>query len=261
MKIISWNVNGLRACAKKGAVKELLDSEKPDLFFLQETKLQPEQALPFVDEFNAYNQTYHSAEKKGYSGVSAWVSEDFHGENLQIETGMNGWNDSEGRVIAARFNRGDEKFLVIVCYFPNGGKSPEAWEEKLAFYDHFLQRINSERENGYQVIWGGDVNTAHTEIDLARPKQNDGKVGFHPLERAWLDRCIADNWQDVFRNKNPEAVEKYTWWSYRGGNRERNVGWRIDYLFCDISLMERVKRIEHLTHQTGSDHCSIVLEI
>ncbi len=250
MKLITWNVNGLRAVERKEMLNPFLEREKPDVFFMNETKCQPAQAEPFAGLYPEYVQHYHSAEKKGYSGVAVWVRQ---GIDHSVTTGMPGWNDHEGRII--RVDIGD--LSVLGGYFPNGGKSPEAWEEKLEFYAHFLGYVNDLRDSGKQVFWGGDINVAHNEIDLARPKSNEGKVGFHPRERAWCDACLAASWSDIWRAANPNEIV-YSWWHFRSGARSRNVGWRIDSWWAD----ESEKAVaEYLPDVLGSDHCPVVLTL
>ena len=146
---------------------------------------------------------------------------------------------------------------MLSIYFPNGGKSEQAWEEKLVYYDRTLEYMNRLRESGKTVIVGGDVNVAHTEIDIARPKENDGKIGFHPRERAWVDRVVAARWADVWRNRNPGVRDIYSWWTMRAGARQRNIGWRIDYFFMDQQQTNRVLEVDYLADHPGSDHCPL----
>lgn len=256
MKLISWNVNGIRAVERKGELQNLLEKEEPDLLFLQETKAKKEQLSDYLTAHSEYFQFYHSAEKPGYSGVSVWVRRSLSVDAPEVFTGMPGWNDHEGRVIGV-------ELAGAVCfgvYFPNGGKSHEAWLEKLKFYDHFLDYCNDLKSKGKRVIWGGDLNVAHNEIDLARPKENDGNIGFHPDERAWVDRVIGAGWSDVFRSLYSEKIS-YTWWNVVTRARQRNVGWRIDYFFMDEKDLPHVTGTSHLGEQMGSDHCPIVLEL
>ncbi|MES0491450.1 MAG: exodeoxyribonuclease III [Leptospirales bacterium] len=256
MKIISWNVNGIRAVERKGELQTLLAGEKPDILFIQETKAKPEQLSELLTQNESFHQYYHSAEKAGYSGVSAWVSKKFSATEPTLITKMPGWNDMEGRIIQVDFTQ--RTFIGV--YFPNGGKSPEAWQEKLRFYDHFLKYINKLRKKGRKVIWCGDLNVAHNEIDLARPKENEGNIGFRPEERAWADKVIAADWVDTYRKRNPDT-SSYTWWNMQTRARDRDVGWRIDYFLVDKSDIENVQNVSHLSKQMGSDHCPICLEI
>ena len=134
----------------------------------------------------------------------------------------------------------------LSIYFPNGGKSEQAWDEKLVFYDKVHNYMNHLRKQGSLVLVGGDMNVAHTEIDIARPKENDGKIGFHPRERAWMDRLAADNWVDIWRERNPGVTDVYSWWHMVTRGRERNVGWRIDYFLMDRGDMDQVTSVDYL---------------
>ena len=256
MKLISWNVNGIRAVEKKGELQKLLLNEDPDLLFLQETKAKREQLSDFLTEHNDYYQYYHSAQKAGYSGVSAWVKKSLTDTEWRLHTGMPGWDDTEGRVIGGQ--TGDSIYFGV--YFPNGGKSHEAWLGKLEFYDHFLNYCNDLKASGKTVIWCGDLNVAHCEIDLARPRENQGNIGFRPEERSWVDRVVESGWVDVFRSFYPDQ-KSYTWWNMVTRARERDVGWRIDYFFVSDEQAPRVKETSHLGDQMGSDHCPVLLKL
>ncbi len=262
MKIITWNVNGIRAAERKGELQSLIANESPDLLLLQEIKAQPDQLSDFLVRHEHYEQFYHSASKKGYAGSGIWMKREFARglRDVAFSTEIpKAPNDDEGRVSQLSFKRARTRYEVLSVYFPNGGKSEEAWQEKLQFYDRTLDYMNSMREQGRFVIVGGDVNVAHTEVDLARPKENDGKVGFHPRERAWMDRLVADGWVDVWRQRNPDATEVYSWWSPRAGARQRNIGWRIDYFFMDRRHLKQVTDVDYLVHHQGSDHCPLRL--
>ncbi len=279
MKIITWNVNGLRAIEKKGKLKELLEKEKPDVLFLQEIKGKVEQFDDWLKNNKEYKQFYHSAEKPGYAGTGIWVRKSFFQklQNLEFKTTVpKAPNMDEGRISHLTFQidcsrkpslcksaktNSLQTYDLLSIYFPNGGKSERAWREKLVFYDKVLDYMNKLRKRGHIVIVGGDFNVAHTPLDIKRAKENDGKIGFHPKERAWLDRVVADGWVDVWRAKNPGVTDVYSWWNVFTRARERNVGWRIDYFFIDKKYLPRVKRIEYLTKQLGSDHCPLLMEI
>jgi len=261
MKIISWNVNGIRAVEKKGELQKFLQNEDPDILFIQEIKAKTGQLSTYLTENPDYLQYYHSAEKPGYSGVGAWVKKAWlaksnPGGPPKVETGMPGWNDSEGRVLRIDF----EKFIAIGVYFPNGGKSEAAWLEKLEFYEHFLGYVNDLRKTGRHIVWCGDLNVAHNPIDLARPKENEGNIGFRPEERAWVDKVVKAGWVDAFRSLYPDE-ESYTWWHMISNARARNVGWRIDYFFVDQGDLHKVKSAPHINAQMGSDHCPLALEM
>ena len=255
MKIISWNVNGIRAVERKGELDTLIKKEAPDILMLQETKASQNQLSKKLTEHPDYLQFYHSAEKKGYSGTSIWVRRN-HAEPATYNIGMTGFKDIEGRV--SRLDLG--KYTYFGVYFPNGGKSEEAWHGKLVFYEKFLKHINKLRKAGRIIIWAGDVNCAHEEIDLARPKSNMKSIGFLPEERTWISKVIDNGWVDIFRHQNPDKVV-YSWWHLVSKSRERNVGWRIDYFFIDNNIAKDVTDITYINEQMGSDHCPVKLEI
>ncbi len=256
MKFISWNVNGIRAVERKEELQKMIIREKPDVLFLQETKAHKEQLSDYLVAHSEYDQEYHSAQKKGYSGVSVWIKKKIFKKKPSIITGMPGWNDSEGRVICVNY----KAYSFFGVYFPNGGKSKEAWQEKLRFYDHFLDHVNKQRKNTQKIVFCGDLNVAHNEIDLARPRENEKNIGFLPEERAWVDRLIEEKWVDIFRYQHPNEVS-YTWWDMPSKARERNVGWRIDYFFIDKALLDQVSHCSHINEQMGSDHCPVQLTI
>ncbi len=262
MKIISWNVNGLRAVERKEALGAFLSEQVPDILLLQETKSKPEQVAFLEDVYLDYEKFYVSAEKSGYSGVAIWVRRDLSLTDLSFEAGMP--QDpvaNEGRIARVDFTYQDQRFSVLGTYFPNGGKSDQAWADKLVFYEYWLQYVNTIRAEGRQVVWAGDVNCAHQALDLARPKDNDGKIGFHPKERAWLDAWGEAEWVDVWRHLNPTTTDIYSWWHLISRARSRNVGWRIDYFWIDKPLLKQVKHIKYLNDQMGSDHCPVQLEL
>ena len=264
VKIITWNVNGLRAIERKGEIQKLIAEEYPDFLLIQEIKGVTEQFGDFLTNHPEYLQFYHSAKKRGYAGTGVWLKKKWADKIADLNFIQNVDdlpNSDEGRVAELNFHLGKENFAVFSVYFPNGGKSSQAWTEKLLFYDKFLQHINDLRKEGKMVIVGGDVNVAHNEIDLARPKENDGKIGFHPKERAWMDRLLTNKWSDVWRDKNPKQTEVYSYWDLKSRARERNVGWRIDYFFVDKKFLAQVKKIEYLTKQMGSDHCPLLMEL
>ncbi len=279
MKIITWNVNGLRAVERKGELKKLLKKEKPEILLLQEIKGKKEQFSKWLTENEKYQQFYHSAEKPGYAGTGIWVEKKFYESLKEVEfktTVPKAPNMDEGRVAHLMFKvdclqrpslcrpaetRSLQIYDVLSIYFPNGGKSEKAWKEKLIFFDKVLDYMNKLRRQGHRVIVGGDMNVAHTELDLKRAKENDGHIGFHPDERAWVDKVIANKWVDVWRQKNPGITDVYSWWNVYTRARDRNVGWRIDYFFTDQKTFQKVRRAEYLSGQMGSDHCPLVMEI
>jgi exodeoxyribonuclease-3 len=254
MRIISWNVNGIRANVKKGAFDWLLQ-ESPDIFCLQETKAHPEQLEEGVRNPEGYHSYFdHSKGRKGYSGVAIYTK--VKPEKVEYSIGVPEL-DQEGRFIAVFF----KDFMLANIYFPNGGGGPERLDYKLRFYEAFLKYIDKIRKTGKEIIFCGDVNTAHTEIDLARPKENEENTGFLPIERKWLDKVVAHDYIDIFRYSYPGVKEKYTYWDMKTFARDRNVGWRIDYFFISKGLLEAKPRPKIFDMILGSDHCPIELDI
>lgn len=191
-----------------------------------------------------------------------WVKDEYRKYIQSVQTGFVGDpTANEGRVIHLILEKENQVYDLFGIYFPNGGKSPDAWTGKLVFYERFLERINELRAMGHIVLWSGDVNIAHQAIDLSNPAANEGKVGFHPDERAMLDRFVENSWEDIWRKKFPDAAEVYSWWSPITKARERNIGWRIDSIWGDEKLQKITKNIEYLHTQMGSDHCPMQIEI
>jgi exodeoxyribonuclease-3 len=254
LRLFSWNVNGLRACGRKG-FREWVDSERPDVLGLQETRALPEQLEPELREPDGYRVWFHAAEKKGYSGVALLSRV----EPKRVTLGGLGDDrfDSEGRLIIADFG----SFLFYTGYFPNGGNDLSRVPFKLEFSEAVLQHAEKQRDAGRSIVICGDVNTAHHEIDLANPVSNKKNTGFLPEERAWVSRLVEHGYVDIFRHRNPETTGAYTWWSNRAGVRERNVGWRIDYFFISPDLLDRVVDTRIHADVMGSDHCPISLEL
>ncbi len=262
MKIVCWNVNGIRAVDRKGDLWEMLAAEKPDIFLIQEVKGTPGKLPPQVETPDGYTVHYNYAEKAGYAGTGIWVRDGFEVSDIEFSIGMpKRIDDPEGRVVRMDCTWQGEPWSILGIYFPNGGKSEEAWGDKLVFYDEFLDYVNEIRAAGRKCIWAGDLNVNHQEIDLARPKENDGKIGFHPYEREWVDRVIEAGWVDVWRDRNPNKEGVYSWWHVISRARDRNVGWRIDYFFTDRILKKRIKIIEYRGDQMGSDHCPVICEV
>lgn len=258
MKIISWNTNGLRATAKQGFFTPLFRDE-PDIVCLQETKAEPEQLPEEIRNPKGYSSYFsHPKVKKGYSGVAIYSKEKpkevFYGIG---QKGKQKKLDDEGRLIGAKY----KNFTLVNVYFPNGGQGPERLKYKLEFYDAYLQFILKLRKKGENVIFCGDVNTAHTEIDLARPKENEENTGFLPVERAWLDKVVKNKFIDIWRHLNPQKKDVYTYWDQKTRARDRNVGWRIDYFFVDQKIISKIKSAGMMKGYMGSDHCPITLEI
>ncbi len=255
MKIISWNTNGLRATVKQGNFIPLFAFNNPDIVCFQETKCEKDQLDEKTRNLNGYNSYFsHSKDKKGYSGVAIYSK--LKPDNVEYGIGIPKFDD-EGRTIVAYY----KDFILINCYFPNGGGGPERLKYKLEFYDAFLLFINKLKDEKKNVIFCGDVNTAHEEIDLARPKANEDNTGFLPVERAWLDEVINNGWVDIFRNFYPEKREVYTYWDMKTRARDRNVGWRIDYFFTNQSFVKNIKSFKTMSDYYGSDHCPIMIDI
>ncbi|PIQ68372.1 MAG: exodeoxyribonuclease III [Candidatus Taylorbacteria bacterium CG11_big_fil_rev_8_21_14_0_20_46_11] len=254
MNIISWNVNGFRAWSKKGYFDWFL-KQSPDFFCLQETKANPDQLEDeFVNPKGYIAYFDHSKGRKGYSGVAIYAKKEPEGVDYGIGVEE---LDQEGRFIALHYN----DFVLCNIYFPNGGQGPSRLKYKMLYYEAFLRYIEKIRKTGKSVIFCGDVNTAHSPIDLARPKDNELNTGFLPVERAWVSKVIEKGYTDVFRHFNPEKEESYTYWDMKTRSRDRNIGWRIDYFFVSQDIISKVKKTEILSDVFGSDHCPILLEI
>jgi len=252
MKLISWNVNGVRAVVKKGFL-DWLDQAQPDILCLQETKAHVDQLAAEILTDHGYHTYWHSGERRGYSGVATFCKE----EPLYVQEGLGIERyDAEGRVLVTEH----ENFLLYNIYFPNGQKDDERLQYKLDFYDDLLPIINEQVGSGNNVVVTGDWNTAHHPIDLARPKQNVNTSGFMPIEREKLDMYVENGWIDTFRLFHQEG-ERYSWWTYRFGARERNVGWRIDYFFVNEGFLDNVEDADIHDEIMGSDHCPVSLEL
>lgn len=251
MKILSWNVNGLRAFYKKGAFSSIFELN-PDIFCLQETKAHPDQLPPEVAVPAGYHAYFdHSKMRKGYSGVAIFTKE--KPEKVEYSLGSKD-HDQEGRMIIAYF----KDFVLLNGYFPNGGVDPARLKYKLEFYDLFLKFIEKLRKQNKPVIFCGDINTAHNEIDLSRPKENSNHTGFLRIERDWLDKVVSKGYIDTFRSLHPTEV-KFSWWDMKTFARDRNIGWRLDYFFISSDLKDKVKKAEILDNMLGSDHCPVML--
>lgn len=252
MKIYSWNVNGLRAIAKKNFF-QWVNEESPDILCIQETKLQENNLDINLKNIDRYNSYFSFAEKKGYSGVAIYTKI----KPISVEHGI-GINifDNEGRILILEF----DKFTLLNIYFPNGQMSDDRLNYKMEFLDAILTYCNKLVCSGKKILICGDYNIAHNEIDIKNPKSNSKKSGFLPIERHWIDNFISNGYTDTFRFKNPDKVE-YSWWSYRFKARERNAGWRIDYHFVSNNMMDNVEDATILTDVTGSDHCPIMVDL
>lgn len=253
LNLISWNVNGIRAAQRKGFL-DWLSEASPDILCVQETKAHPEQLDNILRQPEGYHTYWASAEKKGYSGVGLYSKTE--PKSVQIGLGIEAY-DREGRTIVADY--GD--FVFIGAYFPNGSRDHSRLPYKMAYYADFLTYCNDLRSQGKSVIFCGDVNTSHQEIDLARPRQNKKTTGFLPEERAWIDDVVSQGYIDTFRHMYPERTGAYSWWSYIGGARGRNVGWRLDYFFVSPDLWPRVYDAAIHPEVMGSDHCPVSLTL
>jgi exodeoxyribonuclease III len=254
MKIISWNVNGIRACAKKGFL-QWLATEKPDILCVQETKAWPEQLDEELKNPKGYTSYFACAEKKGYSGVAFYIKSRLRPLKVDVGIGKKKF-DSEGRTLIAHF----EKFIIIGGYYPNGQHDHGRVPYKLEYSNAILKIAkNLEDETAKPVILTGDFNTAHHPIDLKNPKSNKESTGFLPIERKFMDKLQAKGYIDIFRERHPGQEGHYTWWSYRSTCRERNIGWRIDYFFVPESMNKKTTKAGILPSVLGSDHCPISL--
>lgn len=254
MKILSWNVNGLRAVQKKGFTDWVL-TEKPDILCIQETKLQEEQLTEELKNIEGYDSHFSHASRKGYSGVAIYTK--IRPLSTSYGIGIDEF-DTEGRIIQMEF----PEFILLNIYFPNGQMNEERLEYKLHFHEALLEHCLSLQSQKKNLIICGDYNIAHKEMDLKNPKANEKRSGFLPIERAWIDKFIAHGFVDSFRLVNPDKVQ-YSWWSYRFKARENNAGWRIDYHFVSDYFSHKVKDAQIFDHVLGSDHCpvSLVLDI
>ena len=253
MRIVSWNVNGIRAVANKGFA-DAVKAMDADIIGIQETKAQIDQLGPEITQLEGYKSWLYSAERKGYSGTALYSR--IEPEDVTFGLGTDEF-DHEGRTICADFG----KFVLFNIYFPNGGRGDDFVKFKLRFYDCFLDRVRELESKGREVICCGDVNTAHKEIDLSNPKANSKISGFLPEERVYMDHFAEAGLTDTFRMLYPDKKECYTWWSYKTAARERNVGWRIDYFFATKGLLPNVKESNMMSDVMGSDHCPVYLDL
>ncbi|ATU08464.1 exodeoxyribonuclease III [Methanohalophilus portucalensis] len=246
--MLSWNVNGLRAVAKKGFL-EWFDSESPDILCLQETKARPSQLPPNVRRIDGYYSYFSAAERKGYSGVALYSK--VQPQEVRYGFGINRF-DHEGRILIAFY----DDFVLFNIYFPNGNSSAERLQYKMDFYESFLDYAQGLKDKGYSIVVCGDLNTAHKPVDIARPKQNENRSGFLPIEREWIDKFLSHGFLDTFRLFNNEGGN-YTWWDLKTKARDRNVGWRLDYFFVSDDMELNVTEASILREVTGSDHCPV----
>jgi len=263
MKIISWNVNGIRAVAKKW-FREFVIEENPDILCLQETKAFEEQFLKEVWELEWYNYIWHSGTRAWY----AWTAI-FYKKDIEVLNTKNLFDEiehfhSDWRVTEIEFIKDQKNIVLMNWYFPNWWTRAN-WEEmltyKLKFYDKLIDYTRKIKESGKDMIITWDFNICHTEIDIARPKANVNSIWFLPIEREKIWEFINDNNIDVWRELYPDTLDIYSWWSYRAWARANNVGWRIDYFVVNKDFIENVNSIKYLTDVMWSDHCPIMLEL
>ncbi len=252
MRLVSWNVNGIRSVVRKG-FWDWLEAEQPDVLCLQETRIQEDQLTPRMRAPDGYRAFWNQADKKGYSGVATFCREAPSG--LQAGFGEPRY-DVEGRVLITEH----DGFTLVNTYFPSGSRNHERVAFKIAFYDDLLAYCRKLRERRRPLVVCGDFNTAHQPIDLARPKENQKSSGFLPEERVALQRWLDAGFVDVFRHLHPD-LEQYTWWTYIYSARARNIGWRIDYFLVSEDLMPQVEDARILGEVMGSDHCPIELRL
>ncbi len=273
-KIYSWNVNGIRATARNGHFWPfLLEKSDADILCVQETKATADQfSEPLVEPMDYISHWHSATKKKGYSGVATFIrtagKDKKKLKSVERSIGKEEF-DEEGRVIITKF----EEFTLLNVYFPNGKKNEERLAYKMRFYKHFLAFCQKLRKNGEKIVICGDVNTAHTEVDLKNHQQNVKISGFLPIERSWIDKLVKLGYIDTFRHLNPEKwdpkipaskqtkLDNYTYWSMRSNARERNVGWRLDYFFISKDLLPNLKDARIYRDVLGSDHCPISINI
>ena len=255
MKLLSWNVNGLRAVHRNRYWEKFLKTN-PDVFCLQETKANPEQLTEEVRNAPGYYSHFSSSKvKKGYSGVATYSK--IKPSKVEYGLGIKKFDD-EGRCVVTHF----DVFVLFNVYFPNGGGGPERLKYKFDFYDAFFKHIeNLRKKHNKKIVFCGDVNTAHEAIDLARPKENEKSTGFLPEERAWIDEVVRAGYIDSFRHFYPNKTDAYSYWDIKSAARERNVGWRIDYFFVSSNLESKLKEAFILPNVFGSDHCPVGIEL
>ncbi len=252
MRIITWNVNGFRAVLKKG-FDEYFTRMDPDIFCIQETKMQPEQLEYSKDGYDVF---LHSAVKKGYSGTGTFYREDLKSRLLGISTGIGEGHLDEGRVTTLEF----DTFFIVNCYVPNAQDKLARIGYRMEFEDD-LRNYMISLDKIKPVIYCGDLNVAHTEIDLKNPGPNAGNAGFSDQERGKMTELLESGFTDVWRHFNPDVTGVYSWWSYRFNARANNAGWRIDYFIVSDRIVEKIRDISIDTETYGSDHCPVVMDI
>lgn len=252
MKIVTWNVNGIRAAFRKDALREVF-AWNPDLLCLQEIKARPDQLSEEQRQPFGYQAYWNPAERPGYSGVATFARQ----EPLEVTTELGESRfDREGRLLCTRY----PDFYLYNIYFPSGQRGQERVEFKLDFYARVLEICDRLHSSGEQLILTGDFNTAHTPIDLKNPATNQKTSGFLPEERAWITKYLEHGFVDIYRQRYPDR-EQYTWWTYRSNARQRGIGWRLDYFLVSESLVTFIKDVIIREDVLGSDHCPVELVI
>lgn len=252
MKITTWNINGIRAAIQKG-ISHWVEEFLPDVLCFQEIKAKAEQIESTHFQGMGYECVWNPAERPGYSGVGVLYKE----KPNQIKLGLDDPKfDHEGRVIQLSF----DEFELFNIYFPNGGRELERVPYKLEFYAHLLNYCDELHKQKRAIILTGDFNTAHQEIDLKHPKENQKNTGFLPEERVWIDYYLKHGFTDIYRKLYPDRIQ-YTWWTYRMNARQKGVGWRLDYFLISNSLVNKVKDVIIHEDVKGSDHCPVTLQI
>lgn len=252
IQILCWNINGIRAAEKRGLL-EWLHHESPDILCLQETKAHVDQISQELIYPPGYHTYWNFPQRRGYSGVSTFTKE----EPINIKTDLDIRNfDTEERMLVTTY----PQFTLLNVYFPNGKQNEERLQYKMDFYHHFLDFVDILKTKQEKLIVCGDFNTAHKEIDLAHPRENEHTSGFLPMEREWMDTLVAHGFSDTFRlfDKSPGH---YTWWDLRTRARERNIGWRLDYIFATDKLIPSIAAASIRSEVKGSDHCPVGINI
>lgn len=255
MKLVTWNVNGIRAAGKKGFVP-IVQRERPDILCLQETKAHPDQVPPDVREPDGMKGAWSSAKRKGYSGVATLVRDSIPVIEMQSQIGIEAYDD-EGRVVVSDHGA----FLLYNIYFPNGGSGDERHQFKQKFLNDLLLHLQAKLKSGREIIVVGDYNVAHRDIDVYDPVRLSAESGFLPEERKWMDDFLSLGFVDTFRHFFPNEKDRYTWWSQIERARPVNRGWRIDYICVSQGLVPKLKRADIREDIEGSDHCPVELEM
>ena len=253
IKLVSWNVNGIRAVSKKEEFWDWFDNTDADIINFQEVRATQDKIPEKLADVEGFHQSFNEAEKKGYSGVGTYSKI----EPLEVVNGLGVEElDSEGRVLRIKY----PDFYLYNIYFPNSGMNAKRLDFKVDFCKVLLEQLVELKNNGENVVITGDYNIAHHPIDVYNPKNCEGKSGYLPEERAWLDELEKAGFVDTFRIFD-EGENNFTWWSYRTKARDRNAGWRLDYFYVNEEIKDNVKSAEILSDIYGSDHCPVTLEL